>query len=180
MKDGAASVILPLEFSSFETQDLSAWRGEPENDEFLELAETVRKMVSQDRREPAAPTRPEQPPAIGGQLTRPGKRRLQHMLTAIFAALVLIGGAAITVVSWKTAPASPPSKQAQQAPKPNVTPTALSPVLPHLAYGTWTLRNAVDEQGNVSPDEGTLVTGRWGVTQLKHEAGISGRWEVVR
>lgn len=250
------SVILPLEFSSFETQDLSAWRGEPENDEFLELAETVREMVSQDRREPAAPTRPEQPPVIGGQLTRPGKRRLQHMAAAIFAALVLIGGAAITVVSWKTAPASPPSKQSQQAPKPNVTPTALSPVLPHLAYGTWTLRNAVDEEGNewsnsalkftsqqqtpdglqlrgtftwrlrnelmgteefkgnyitatrqlflegtdvrdmpgfkepvlargsysaiVSPDEGTLVTGRWGVTQLKHEAGISGRWEAVR
>lgn len=32
----------------------------------------------------------------------------------------------------------------------------------------------------VSPDERTLIDGRWGVTQLMDEAGVSGRWEAFR
>jgi len=248
------SVILPLEFSSFETQDLTAWRGEPDNEEFLELAETVRTMISHPGA--SGSNTPKQAPAVRGQLARPVKRRLQYMAIAIFAALVLIGGAAITALGRKATPALPPSTESQQALTSKPPPTALSPGLPHLAYGTWTLRNAVDEQGNdwsnsalkftsqkqtpdglqlrgtftwrlrnvligteefegdyiaktrqlffegtavkdmpgfkervlaigsysatVSPDETTLVNGRWGVTQLKDEAGYAGRWEAVR
>jgi hypothetical protein len=32
----------------------------------------------------------------------------------------------------------------------------------------------------LSPDERTLIDGRWGVTQLKDEAGVAGRWEAFR
>src|SRR5262245_22778697 len=44
-----AQVDLPLEFRSFETADLSSWTGQPEHENFLEVAEAVRRLLAGER-----------------------------------------------------------------------------------------------------------------------------------
>jgi len=242
-------VSLPLEFRSFQTADLSSWRGDLDDANFRELAEAVRAAIQrarqpQDRPASSASAPPGQPLETHRDTARPrasapspARRRYYWAAAAV---LVILGATTVLVKNGSSILGR--STQSKQA--------------PHLAFGTWTLRNAVDDQGNnwsnsalkftseeETPDgmvllgtftwrrenalvgteefkghyiaatrqiffEGTAVTdiphpgerilavgsysavlsmdgrtiadGRWGVTQLKDDAGVLGRWEAVR
>ena len=148
------TVVPPLEFRSFQTADLSAWRGELDHENFVELIEAVRATVqknppTQRRNADSTVERPRGSETKGliSVDAKPARRRLYYGAAATLAAALLTGlawrGGAFKTTSHPSVPAL-----SQQAPVSTGTPAPTAHALPHLAYGTWTLSKAIDDQGN--------------------------------
>lgn len=245
----------PLEFRSFETADLTSWHGEPDHPDFVEFATELCAMLK-----PQAAAIPRSPGA-SATLASPSpapavsrsKRPWGYMVAGCAAALVVLAVLPLTRSIRKPDAIIARPEHASDA---ALTSTPTRSTLPHLTYGTWTLRNAIDDDGEnwsnsalkfisqeetpdglrfrgtftwrrsnilagteefdghyvagsrelffegtsvrdtphvgdrilalgsyaavLSPDERTIVNGRWGVTQLNDDAGVAGRWEAFR
>lgn len=136
-------LTLPLEFRSFETADMSGWNGELDEPQLLEIIETVRATITRTGGAPAGdrgttshsrstievPTK---------TMTRPAAPAFSRRMGLAVAALLLVVAVAALYGL----------RPLLGSPDPTITrPVPAIADLPQLTRGTWTLRGAVDDEG---------------------------------
>jgi hypothetical protein len=129
--------VVPLQFRSLETANLSSWRGETDHHDFLEIVSVIRAALSQPAPHAA-------PPRLAKAVTAPWKpprRRLPvSWLAGAAAAIVVLALIALVIRRAPEMSATTPERR-PIAIEPSESPT------PQLTYGTWTLHNAIDDEG---------------------------------
>jgi hypothetical protein len=140
-------VTPPLEFRSFETADLSVWRSEPDHENFRELTEALRAAIAKNAG--AQHEQREHPPTdreASAGVARAGTRRTYAIGGVIAGVLLIIAliGAGLFKKPASTSTASSPTR-ALAATTPSDSSSA---VVPKLAYGVWTLHDAIDDDRN--------------------------------
>jgi hypothetical protein len=129
-------VVLPLEFRSFETADLSKWQGDTTDPQFLEIVEALRSGPVVRTTQPAAGL-----PATSG-VPRTGRRRtpLYWWVAGVTAILVLV---TLFVLVGRRPPERPPASVENTS----VRTTTTAALMPQFTYGTWTIHRAIDDEG---------------------------------
>jgi len=187
-------VTPPLEFRSFETPDMSKWRGDGSDADFTEIVHVVHHAIDQTPAQTDADmSRRDRTARTAASVGARGTLRGAVAGTAVAIAIVV----GIGLATRGEAPIDPPvaSSLATLVAASTIVPAAHSGAtslrLPELSYGTWTLRNAVDADGDdfsnstikftsqeTTPDGLTLkgtMTWRLGELLIGTE-GFSGRY----
>jgi len=152
-------VLPPLEFRSFETADLSNWDGDVAHSEFVEVVQVVQQTLDQPRSSRVAkPLADVCSSAVHSSVTSNisvhsatlRSRVMWSWAGAAAAAIAIVAGAQLSnrseppnvpvlAASSITTGAAPVERAAAREKSPDQR--------PQLSYGTWTLRNAIDDEG---------------------------------
>ena len=138
----------PLEFRSYETANLSAWRNDLEEANFLEVAKAVSQALDvSGRPQPSLSDRPRETAVMDEGPPRPARKRKAYAIggTIVTAPLVLL--VVLIGLNKKSAINRTRSPSSTSALASASVATAPSDPLPKLTYGTWTLHNAFDDEG---------------------------------
>jgi hypothetical protein len=144
-----ASVTPPLEFSSFETANMNDWHGDAAHPDFVEVVQVLRQAIEGGSaatdgdavRQHSAPLPAVSPPRSSGAA---GRSRAMYLWGGIAVALALV--VAIALATRKESLVDPPHGESSNPPSVAPSPGS-SRKLPQFSYGTWTLRDAIDDQG---------------------------------
>lgn len=131
--------VVPLQFRGLETANLSTWRGQDDHHDFLEIVAVLHDALSA----PGARAIP--PRTAAGSAPVPwkpsrGARLATRWLAGAAAILVLV---AVTALVSRRTPDSTATTHEERL----VQTKPVASLTPQLAYGTWTLHKAVDDEG---------------------------------
>jgi hypothetical protein len=131
-------VVPPLQFRTFETANLSAWHGEPDHHDFLEIVAVLRAALAEPEGQLAAPSvHAVSVPEVSR--FRRGPRPTYLWVAGVAGILFLVTTLSLVL----NRPSGRSTATVEERPS-RTTPLA---TVPQLTYGTWTLHQAIDDEG---------------------------------
>jgi hypothetical protein len=129
-------VVVPLEFRTLETANLSTWQGEADHHDFLEIVAVLRAGPAGRAARTARSASAFLPTRVAATLRR-GQHPMRWWIAAVAAVVFFL--TAMTLVSRRAAEG--PATTTEEHPGQSTS------VMPQLTYGTWTLHKAIDDDG---------------------------------